>query len=166
VIGDMLGDLMASVQPVEIKIFGDNQQQLKEIATQVSGPGSYLNITPVKVEILQILAGDQKASDTILINQHGGTYVGMTENNKIETIPEIYGRTPVLEQGSSYLMFLADSAAWFPQYKYRYWIYSDIYGWAKIEQGQLITDGWNNLFKGLTLDDAIAKIKEALPKSS
>ena len=28
VIGDMLGDLMASVQPIEIKIFGDDQQQL------------------------------------------------------------------------------------------------------------------------------------------
>ena len=36
VIGDMLGDLMASVQPVEIKIFGDNQEKLKEIARQVA----------------------------------------------------------------------------------------------------------------------------------
>jgi len=36
VIGDMLGDLMASVQPVEIKIFGENQEKLKEIARQVA----------------------------------------------------------------------------------------------------------------------------------
>jgi CzcA family heavy metal efflux pump len=36
VIGDMLGDLMASVQPVEIKIFGDNHEKLKEIARQVA----------------------------------------------------------------------------------------------------------------------------------
>jgi len=35
VIGDMLGDLMTSVQPIEIKIFGDDQQKLQELATQV-----------------------------------------------------------------------------------------------------------------------------------
>lgn len=32
VIGDMLGDLMASVQPVEVKIFGDNREKLHELA--------------------------------------------------------------------------------------------------------------------------------------
>jgi CzcA family heavy metal efflux pump len=36
VIGDMLGDLMASVQPVEIKIFGDNQQKLQELSKQAA----------------------------------------------------------------------------------------------------------------------------------
>jgi multidrug efflux pump subunit AcrB len=37
VIGDMLGDLMTSVQPIEIKIFGDNPQKIaKQVAEQVS----------------------------------------------------------------------------------------------------------------------------------
>jgi len=36
VITDMLGDLMSSVQPIEIKIFGDNQDKLKELAKQVA----------------------------------------------------------------------------------------------------------------------------------
>ena len=36
VIGDMLGDLMASVQPIEIKIFGDNQQKLQEVSKQAA----------------------------------------------------------------------------------------------------------------------------------
>ncbi len=36
VIGDMLGDLMSSVQPIEIKIFGDDQDKLQEIARQVA----------------------------------------------------------------------------------------------------------------------------------
>jgi CzcA family heavy metal efflux pump len=36
VIGDMLGDLMASVQPIEIKVFGDNQDKLNNIATQIA----------------------------------------------------------------------------------------------------------------------------------
>ena len=36
VINDMLGDLMASVQPIEIKIFGNDQTKLHEIAKQVA----------------------------------------------------------------------------------------------------------------------------------
>src|SRR5258708_16116004 len=36
VIGDMLGDLMTSVQPIEIKIFGNDQNTLHTLAKQVS----------------------------------------------------------------------------------------------------------------------------------
>jgi CzcA family heavy metal efflux pump len=36
VIGDMLGDLMTSVQPIEIKIFGDDNNKLHDLAKQVS----------------------------------------------------------------------------------------------------------------------------------
>ncbi|HEY4064032.1 MAG TPA: efflux RND transporter permease subunit [Puia sp.] len=36
VIGDMLGDLMTSVQPIEIKVFGDNPQTLQDLSKQVS----------------------------------------------------------------------------------------------------------------------------------
>jgi Cu/Ag efflux pump CusA len=36
VIGDMLGDLMASVQPIEVKIFGDNHNKLVTLADSVS----------------------------------------------------------------------------------------------------------------------------------
>ncbi len=37
VIGDMLGDLMESVQPIEIKIFGDDRKTLQELSRQVAG---------------------------------------------------------------------------------------------------------------------------------
>ena len=37
VIGDMLGDLMASVQPIEIKIFGIDQKTLNDLAKEVAG---------------------------------------------------------------------------------------------------------------------------------
>jgi CzcA family heavy metal efflux pump len=37
VIGDMLGDLMTSVQPIEIKIFGDDQTKLHALSQQVAG---------------------------------------------------------------------------------------------------------------------------------
>lgn len=36
VIGDMLGDLMSSVSPIEVKIFGDNQNEIQKIAHQVA----------------------------------------------------------------------------------------------------------------------------------
>ncbi|WP_026769046.1 efflux RND transporter permease subunit [Asinibacterium sp. OR53] len=37
VIGDMLGDLMTSVQPVEVKIFGNDQLKLQQLSKQVAG---------------------------------------------------------------------------------------------------------------------------------
>jgi CzcA family heavy metal efflux pump len=37
VIGDMLGDLMSSTQPIEVKIFGNEQVQLKSLSKQVAG---------------------------------------------------------------------------------------------------------------------------------
>jgi len=36
VISDMLGDLMASTQPIEIKIFGDNQEKLNTLAKSIA----------------------------------------------------------------------------------------------------------------------------------
>ena len=36
VIADMLGDLMTSVQPIEVKIFGDNTEQLQHFSKQVA----------------------------------------------------------------------------------------------------------------------------------
>jgi len=36
VITDMLGDLMTSVQPIEIKIFGDDQQKLQNLSRQIA----------------------------------------------------------------------------------------------------------------------------------
>ena len=36
VIGDMLGDLMSSVQPVEVKVFGNDQQKLNELSRQIA----------------------------------------------------------------------------------------------------------------------------------
>jgi Cu/Ag efflux pump CusA len=36
VIGDMLGDLMTSVQPIEIKVYGDDQKKLQELSQQIS----------------------------------------------------------------------------------------------------------------------------------
>lgn len=48
VIGDMLGDLMTSVQPIEIKIFGDDQEQLHKMASQV---GHIVETTPGTADV-------------------------------------------------------------------------------------------------------------------
>ncbi len=70
VIGDMLGDLMESVQPVEVKIFGTDRKKLEELSRQVSGivsevpgtadvfdgitiAGPYVNIEPNAVRLAQ-----------------------------------------------------------------------------------------------------------------
>jgi CzcA family heavy metal efflux pump len=45
VIGDMLGDLMTSVQPIEIKIFGNDKQQLLTLSKQVAEVVSNVNGT-------------------------------------------------------------------------------------------------------------------------
>ena len=37
VIGDMLGDLMTSVQPIEIKVFGNDQDRLHQLSEQIAG---------------------------------------------------------------------------------------------------------------------------------
>lgn len=36
VIGDMLGDLMTSVQPIEVKVFGNDKKELQELSKQVA----------------------------------------------------------------------------------------------------------------------------------
>jgi len=36
VIGDMLGDLMSSVSPIEVKIYGNNQYELQKLARKVN----------------------------------------------------------------------------------------------------------------------------------
>ena len=45
VIGDMLGDLMTSIHPIEIKVFGDNQQKLQEFSKKIAGIASKINGT-------------------------------------------------------------------------------------------------------------------------
>ena len=37
VINDMLGDLMTSVQPIEIKVFGEDKKKLQELSKQIAG---------------------------------------------------------------------------------------------------------------------------------
>ena len=70
VIGDMLGDLMESVQPIEVKVFGTDHKKLEEISKQISSiventkgtadvfdgliiAGPYVNVKPDERKLAQ-----------------------------------------------------------------------------------------------------------------
>jgi Cu/Ag efflux pump CusA len=76
VIGDMLGDLMESVQPVEIKIYGNDNRKLQELSKQVS-------------EIVSGTQGTADVFDGIVIS---GPSVTVTPNNAMLAQ---YGLTPL-----------------------------------------------------------------------
>ncbi|MDP4238541.1 MAG: efflux RND transporter permease subunit [Bacteroidota bacterium] len=67
VISDMLGDLMNSVQPVEIKIFGDNHEKLQALSKQVAdsiktiqGTADIFNGIVVAGPMLKIMPKEEK----------------------------------------------------------------------------------------------------------
>jgi Cu/Ag efflux pump CusA len=64
VIGDMLGDLMESVQPVEVKIFGSDRQKLDELSIQIA-------------EIVSSVEGTADVFDGMIIT---GPYVSIKPN--------------------------------------------------------------------------------------
>ncbi len=86
VITDMLGDLMSSVQPVEIKIFGDDQVKLQQLSEQVA-------------ESLKKVAGTADVFNGIVVV---GPVVKIVPK---EGRMKQYGLTPLLlqEQASAYL---------------------------------------------------------------
>ncbi|MBS1537859.1 MAG: efflux RND transporter permease subunit [Bacteroidetes bacterium] len=107
VIGDILGDLMASVQPVEIKIFGNNRKKLQELSKQtvsiiqnvkgtadvfdgivIAGPS--INVEPKDIQLAQFgitPANLQKQIQTSL----EGTVVGtVNEINQLTDIRMTY----------------------------------------------------------------------------
>jgi CzcA family heavy metal efflux pump len=67
VIGDMIGDLMASVEPIEIKVFGDNQAKLKELSKQIAveiskveGTADVFNGITIAGPTIDVKPNDQK----------------------------------------------------------------------------------------------------------
>jgi Cu/Ag efflux pump CusA len=76
VIGDMLGDLMTSVQPIEIKIFGDNQEILEHLSEEIA-------------ELVEEIHGTEDVNDGIV---EAGPLVSIVPNYK--NLAQ-YGITPV-----------------------------------------------------------------------
>ncbi|MEO5893669.1 MAG: efflux RND transporter permease subunit, partial [Ferruginibacter sp.] len=74
VIGDMLGDLMSSVQPIEVKIFGSDADKLQAISKNVAGMISKVNGTADVFDGI-VLAGPSIAiqPDNVKLAQFGIT---------------------------------------------------------------------------------------------
>ena len=96
VIADMLGDLMTTVQPIEIKVFGDNPARLRELARRVAATVSTVKGTA------DVFDGTVMAGPSIRVEPDYGklALMGLTpaglhyqvqnaiEGNVLGTIPE------------------------------------------------------------------------------
>jgi CzcA family heavy metal efflux pump len=127
VIGDMLGDLMTSVQPIEIKIFGDNVQKLHDYAKQVSSvvqningtadvfdgivmPGPSLTIEPDYAKIAQFGITPANLQYQAQTNLEGNLAGEVFENNRIAPVRIIYpgSKSRSLDELKQMKIFLPD----------------------------------------------------------
>lgn len=115
VITDMLGDLMSSVQPIEIKIFGDNHNKLKGLSKQVADSistvkgtadvfdgivvaGPMLKIVPKEAKLKQfgLTPSDlQMQIETYLAGRVVGTIPEKEQLTNIRMIFPLNNKTPV-----------------------------------------------------------------------
>ena len=107
VIGDMLGDLMESIQPVEVKIFGSDQQILNEYAKQVSAivssvegtadvsdgmimTGPYINIKPNATALAQFGITPSNLQYQLQTSLEGNVEGSVSEKEQFTNIRLIY----------------------------------------------------------------------------
>jgi Cu/Ag efflux pump CusA len=110
VIGDMLGDLMASVQPIEIKIYGDNNQKLHQLSEQtgaivekvegaadvfngivISGPS--VSIIPNTPVLAQYGLTPQALETQVQLGLQGSEAGSILEKQQMSTIRIVYPGT-------------------------------------------------------------------------
>lgn len=125
VIGDMLGDLMTSVQPVEIKIFGDDPQKLHDLSKQVSDivgnirgtadvfdgiviTGPALNIIPDFEKIAQFGISPADLQFQVQTALEGNVAGNIYEQNRVYPIRLVYpgSRSRTLEELNNLKIFL------------------------------------------------------------
>lgn len=125
VIGDMLGDLMSSVSPIEVKIYGNNQVELQKIAKQVSTivekvkgsadvfdgivlAGPAINIQPNYAQLAQYGITPTDLQFQMQTALEGNLVGSLLENEKQTTIRLIYanGQKRSLEDIKQLKIFL------------------------------------------------------------
>ncbi|MDE3184636.1 MAG: efflux RND transporter permease subunit [Bacteroidota bacterium] len=129
VIGDMLGDLMTSVQPIEIKIFGDDAQKLHELSRQVSSivekvkgtadvfdgiviAGPSLTVTPDFKKIAQYGITPANLQFQVQTALEGNVAGNIFEKDMVYPIRLIYpgSRNRTLEELKNLKIFLPDGS--------------------------------------------------------
>jgi CzcA family heavy metal efflux pump len=125
VIGDMLGDLMTSVQPIEIKIFGDDEQTLHQLSKQVGSiidgikgtadvfdgiviAGPSLNVIPDYQKIAQFGITPSNLQFQVQTALEGNVAGNIFENNREYPIRLVYpgSRNKSLDELKSLQIFL------------------------------------------------------------
>ncbi len=127
VIGDMLGDLMASVQPIEIKIFGSDQNKLNELAKQVAAEieniegiadifdgiiiaGPSIEIIPDQEKLLQFNISPESFQYQLQTVVEGNIIGNILEKEQLTDIRMIYPNSTKnsLENIKNQLIFMPD----------------------------------------------------------
>ncbi len=107
VVGDMLGDLMESVQPVEIKIFGSNQEKLNELSSQIASgieniegiedvnngiliAGPYIDIIPDPAKLARFNVTPESFQFQLQTMMEGNIVSSIPEREQLTNIRMIY----------------------------------------------------------------------------
>lgn len=157
VIGDMLGDLMSSVKPIEIKIFGTDHEQLKEISQlvaqkveQVAGTadvfdgiviaGPMFNIYPKEAVLKQFRLSDSNLQSQIQTYLQGTISGSILEKEQMTNINVLFTenyKTPI--EKIKELKICTSSGDFFPLSTFA--DFSILTGVAEIERENLQTMG-------------------------
>ncbi len=130
VIGDMLGDLMSSVSPIEVKVYGSNQQILQKTARQIAGivekvqgtadvfdgvvyAGPAINIQPNYKQLAQYGISPNNLQFQLQTALEGNVVGGILDNERIIPIRLIYanGQHRSLEDIKQLKLFLPNGKA-------------------------------------------------------
>ena len=107
VIGDMLGDLMASVQPIEIKVYGNNNKKLHDLSERIGGiaekvegaadvfngiviSGPSISILPNNAALAQYGLTPQSLQTQIQLSLQGMEVGNILENEQFSNIRIVY----------------------------------------------------------------------------
>ena len=156
-----LGELIDSCDYV---IVGKVEETLPAIRVHENPELDYAwaNYTPSRVLVEKTIVGNVEEGACLGILQMGGTYSGITENDKQETITEVVEYVEYLEEDTEYLLFVDGESNVDKGYEYPYFLATPMVGYSKIINGQLKTSEYNNLFDdGISLEEAIRMIEES-----
>lgn len=127
IIGDMLGDLMSSAQPIEVKVFGTNPgalnnyaRQVADIVSKIKGTadvfdgivvaGPEVNITPDFVKLAQFNISPSDFQYQMQTQLEGNVVGTIPENMQLTNIRMIYpkGKTTSIRDIDNQFIFLPD----------------------------------------------------------
>jgi Cu/Ag efflux pump CusA len=132
VIGDMLGDLMESVQPIEIKIYGDNIGKLHELSEKLGGivegiegtadvfngiviSGPSVSIIPNNMALAQYGLTPQSLQSQVQLGLQGTEAGTILEKEQLSTVRMLYpGSSTQTVEGIKHLQVFLPSGRLMP----------------------------------------------------